>query len=127
MSISQIEIDALIDSINKKLEVYKSQFVLTFHFSLERLNDIRNKPPITLLELESIFSKVIENHISAILVLNDTDTFNIKCETSHINMPCEVKKESKQTSNTVTHKNIVITIMRKKSFVAHNGDIEFLV
>ncbi|WP_208457736.1 hypothetical protein, partial [Burkholderia gladioli] len=51
----------------------------------------------------------------AIVALNDRDTFTIKCGTSDINMPCGVEKVNAKNSS-LTQKNIVITVMRKKDF-----------
>ncbi len=125
MSITNAELNALAARINNKLLKYRAQFIMSVHFSLDRVNDIRNNPPITLNELEDIFNKVIEQHIMSILVLNHGDTFNIKCRMTHINMPCAVEKRSDAT-NTITHKNIVITVMRKQGFRAKDA-IEFTV
>lgn len=125
MSISESDIRTLESNINDKLAVYNAQFIMTVHFTLDRLNDPRNIPPITIGELEGIFDKLIENHIIAIVALEDKDTFNIKCSSSHINMPCGVRKVTDR-NGTITHKNIVITIMRKQYF--HSKDpIEFVV
>lgn len=98
---------------------------MTVHFSSDRLNDSRNTPPITIQELERIFECVIERHILAIVALDDGDTFNIRCTTSHINMPCAVVKRT-ENNGTFSHKNFVITIMRKENFYAKDP-IEFLV
>ena len=125
MAITQAEIDDLEARINAKLAKYKAQFRMSVHFSVDRLNDARNNPPIALDELESVFDRVIDQHILAILVLNDGDTFNIRCTTSHINMPCGVKKSTSPNS-TITHKNIVITVMRKPGFFSKDP-IEFKV
>ncbi|EHJ9990352.1 TPA: hypothetical protein NG570_004550 [Vibrio parahaemolyticus] len=125
MSITQQQINALEAKINTKLSKFNAQFVMTVHFSVDRLNDARNNPPITLEELESIFDSLVDNHITSIVALNDKDTFNIRCSKSHINMPCGVVKES-QNNGSVTHKNIVITIMRKETFKAKDP-IEFIV
>lgn len=125
MAINQAEVQALETSINAKLTQYKAQFIMTVHFSVDRLNDARNNPPITIPELENIFDKVIAKHILAIIVLNDGDTFNIRCLTSHINMPCAVVKNTSD-NHTITQKNIVITIMRKQNFFAKDP-IEFQV
>ena len=61
---------------------------MTMHFSVDRINDVRNNPLITIEELKDIFDSLIDNHITAIVALNDKDTFNIRCTNTHINMPC---------------------------------------
>lgn len=90
---------------------------MTTHFAIDRVNDLRNVPPITLIELETIFNKLIARHLIGILALNDGDTFNIKCSSSYINIPCAVEKNSSAHA-TITHKSIAITIMRKRNFVS---------
>lgn len=125
MPISQTDIRALEARINSQLSTYNAQFIMTVHFSADRLNDARNVPPITIAELDTIFSSLISQHITAIVALNDGDTFNIRCSKSHINMPCAVVKES-GNNGSITQKNIVITVMRKENFFAKDP-IEFTV
>lgn len=125
MPITQQDITKLEDYINNQLAQFKAQFIMTMHFSWDRLNDSRNNPPVTIQELTDIFDKLISQHINNILVLNDGDTFNIRCSKSHINMPCAVKKDT-SASATITHKNILITIMRKANFKAKDP-VEFCV
>ncbi|EFH75004.1 hypothetical protein AB6Q85_003759 [Vibrio cholerae] len=125
MPISQADITALEARINSQLSQYNAQFIMTVHFSVDRLNDARNVPPITIGELDTIFTALISQHITSIVALNHGDTFNIRCSTSHINMPCGVAKES-TNNGTITHKNIVITVMRKETFVAKDP-VEFIV
>ncbi|KIP14598.1 hypothetical protein KY49_741 [Burkholderia sp. MSHR3999] len=126
MPITQEETRALEATINEKLAVHKTAFKMSVHFSIDRLNDPRNNPPITIAELESIFDRLIDQHIMAILVLNDKDTFNIRCQQSDINIPCGVQKVTAPQNSTITQKNIVITIMRKRNFFAKDA-IEFQV
>ena len=125
MPITHREISKLEKDINEKLTQYNAQFIMTFHFSEERLNDARNQPPITVDELEKIFTSLIDKHITAIVALNHEDSFNIRCTKSHINMPCGVLKES-QANGSTSHKSIVITVMRKEGFKAKDP-IEFKV
>lgn len=124
MSINQGEVATLISSINKKIQKKGMSFVITGHFSLDRLNDTRNNPPITLLELETILNNLIEQHVFEIAKLPHNATFNIKCTSSHINMPCGVSKTVSFGKS--LHKNTIITIMRKATFVAKDP-VEFLV
>lgn len=126
MTITAADISSFEDSLNQKLAVHNAQFKMTVHFSFDRLNDPRNNPPITMAELKSIFERLLSQHLNAILVLDDNDTFNIKCTTSHINMPCGVRKVSNPNNGTITQKNVVITVMRKKGFFAKDK-IEFKV
>lgn len=125
MPITSSEITELESRINEQLSIYNAQFIMTVHFSIDRLNDPRNNPPITIAELDSIFNNLIRDHITSIVALNHEDTFNIRCSKSHINMPCGVVKESEENGS-ITHKNIVITVMRKHNFHAKDP-IEFIV
>lgn len=125
MTVSNDDLVALQSRINDKLANFNAMFHLTVHFSADRINDPRNVPPITILELEQVFEKLITNHMMAVVALNDGDTFNIRCLASHINMPCGVKKVT-QANASITHKNIVITVMRKK-FFRSKDPIEFQV
>lgn len=125
MTISQRDVTALESRINSKLTGYNAEFIMTIHFSVDRLNDARNTPPITIPELENIFDRLINQHILAIVALNDKDTFNIRCTSSHINMPCGVRKET-NNNGSISHKNIIITVMRKRNFFSKDP-IEFKV
>ncbi|KAA1150861.1 hypothetical protein [Pseudoalteromonas fuliginea] len=124
MSISQGQVNKLISSINKKIQKKGISFVLTAHFALDRLNDLRNIPPIELSELELILNNLISNHIFDIAKLPNNASFNIKCKTSHINMPCVVNKTV--SAGKSLHKNVIITVMRKSTFVAKDPT-EFIV
>jgi hypothetical protein len=115
MPITQQQLDALEADVNARLASHKASFVMSVHFGVDRVNDARNVPPITIAELESIFDRLINQHLMAILVLNDGDTFTIRCGTSHINMPCGVKKTTSPNAS-ISQKNIVITVMRKQGF-----------
>lgn len=112
----------LTTNINKKVAQYSMQFTLTFHFSEDRVNDVRNNPPIKLQELEELFDRFIEAHIMTIVALNDKDTFVIACHKTDIHIPCAVQK-TVDANGGASHKNIVITIMRKPNFGAKQDDI----
>lgn len=125
MPISQDDITTLIRYINRKIRKQGVSFIMTHHFSLDRLNDIRNRPPIELEEIKSILERVIELHLAEIAALPAYATFNIKCESSHINMPCGIEKSSSASGGSLT-KSIIITIMRKQRFIAKDP-VEFIV
>src|SRR4051812_38420137 len=127
MTNSRDEAAALEARINARLERFSTSFKLSVHFLNDRLNDVRNQPPISMLEHERIFDRLlVDENIASIVALDDGDEFNIRCAESHINMPCAVHKRT-TANNTVTHKSIVITIMRKQSFKARNSRVEFAV
>lgn len=44
MTISQQDVIALESRINSKLTGYNAEFIMTIHFSVDRLNDARNTP-----------------------------------------------------------------------------------
>lgn len=113
--ITSADLTKLENRINKKLKLYDTSFEMTFHFS-KQINNSRNVPSIKIEELEHIFDLLIVKHIINIVALDDGDSFNIKCMKSHINIPCEVEKRTNISNGTKTHKNIMITIMRKKNF-----------
>lgn len=122
--ITRDDLIKLTTNINKKVAKYSMQFSLTFHFSEERVNDARNNPPIKLEELEDLFDRFISTHIMAVVALNDKDTFVIACARTNIHIPCAVQKTTDANGGT-SHKNIVITIMRKLNFGAKQSDIVF--
>lgn len=113
MAITAADVRALEQRINAQLAHYPMQFVMTAHFSHDRLNDTRNNPPISIPELDDVFNRLISQHLHAILALHDGDTFNIRCLRTHTNMPCAVRK-IQTSAATAIHKNIVLTIMRKQ-------------
>lgn len=124
--ISEQDLIDLTHSINAKVEKYHTSFHLTFHFANERVNDPRNQPQIELAELESIFERVIEKYIMAIVAMDNNDTFVISCQETAINIPCIVQKK-KDMNGGISHKSIVITIMRKKAFGIKPNDVMLIV
>lgn len=124
MPISQQDLQVLQSTINARLAAHHTAFRLSVHFSVDRVNDSRNNPAITMAELDSIFTRLIDLHLGKLLSLNNGDTFNIRCLKTHINMPCAVRKQL--VNGVTTQENIVITVMRKKHFVAKDA-IEFHV
>ena len=116
MTISQNDLNVLEQRLNDRLQGLSSTmtFTLSVHFKLDRVNDLRNVPPITLAELGDVFDRFINQHMPSLLNLHDGNTFNIRCKSSHINMPCGVEK--KFANSVATQKNVVITVMRKRGF-----------
>jgi hypothetical protein len=125
MTITATDINSFEAAINAKLAVHGAQFKLTVHFSFDRLNDARNKPAITLAELQTIFDNLLSQHLASLLALGHGDTFNIRCLTSHINIPCSVEKQTSWKSP-FTHIFNTVTVMRNKKFVAKDP-LEFTV
>lgn len=77
MTISAADMAALELRVNAKLTQHNASFVMSVHFTIDRLNDVRNDPPLTVSELEDLFDRVIDQHMLSIVALNDSDTFNI--------------------------------------------------
>lgn len=125
MTITATDINSFEAAINSKLAIHGAQFKLTVHFSFERLNDARNNPAITLAELQVIFDNLLSKHLAALLALGHGDTFNIRCSTSHINIPCSVEKTTSWKSP-FTHIFNAVTVIRLKKFVAKDPK-EFIV
>ena len=118
MTISQDDLNALESRLNARLQALCSNqtFTLSMHFKLDRVNDLRNVPPITLDELGGVFERFISQHAGTLINLQHGESFNIRCRRSHINMPCAVEKRFVNTL--AIQKNVVITVMRKKEFRA---------
>ncbi|KVO22727.1 hypothetical protein [Burkholderia ubonensis] len=125
MPITIKELHGFETRINARLAAHNVKFVPTAHFTVDRLNDARNAPPIDLSELEAILDSLINNHLAAVLSLKDQDTFNVRCGTSHINMPCGFYEVS-AGNGSVTYEITAITIIRKPGFRAKDP-IEFRV
>jgi hypothetical protein len=125
MPITIQELAALEARINATLASHGVRFVLSGHFTGDRVNHARNVPPITLAELESILNRLVNQRIGKILALTDQDTFNIRCRNSHINMPCGFSHTG-SGNGAAKYEISVITVMRNKHFFAKDP-IEFIV
>ena len=112
MAITNAQLHQMTARVNSTLSAHNVKIEPTGHFTLDRLNDLRNRPPIDLVELEDLFSRFIAQHVDAVLRLNHGDTFNIRCTRTHINMPCSIRKIGTKSELQIN----VITIMRKQSF-----------
>lgn len=110
MAITQAELDALTARLDVAFAPHSAGVRLTFHFGIDRINHVRNQPPITIAELEDVFVRLVAQHIDAVLALKDNDTFNIRCLKTHINMPCGLRKYASDPKNRM----IVITVMRNE-------------
>jgi len=123
--ITQQQLDDLVSDINHILEEDRAKLKMSFHFAVDRLNDERNKPPITLEELKSIFETFIASHLRSILSEREGFSFTIKCNKSGIAIPCVIQHELEIGAKWVVQQ--VITIMRKHSFNAYHKDVIFEV
>lgn len=125
MGIAIDDIRVLETVLNEKFRKENLKFKMSIHFVRDRMNDPRNTPSITVTELQSIFNKLTTIHISKLLRLKHNDTFNVRCTTSDINIPCAMSKRLDENGRD-QKKVIAITVMRKKEFVSKD-DIEFIV
>ncbi|MCC3733499.1 hypothetical protein LLS47_11225 [Rouxiella badensis] len=119
MSISPQAIRDLEADINEHLEQDRAEMSFTFHAGIERLNDPRNGTPITLRELESLLHEFIKVHLQTVLTLNHGDTFTIRCNQSHINMPCTIEIDLRFGKQWIIQN--VVTIMRKAGFISKDA------
>jgi len=125
MGIGIDDIRVLETVLNEKFRKENLKFKMSVHFVRDRMNDPRNTPAITITELQSIFNRLTTIHISKLLRLKHNDTFNVRCTTSDINIPCAMSKRLDE--NGKDQKEVIaITVMRKKASVSKD-DIEFIV
>jgi len=125
MPISADQISTLEYILNEKFEKDNLRFKMSVHFVKDRINDPRNTPEITITELQGIFFRLTSVHLGKLLTVKHNETFNVRCKTSHINIPCAMSK-SPTPSGKQQSEVIAITVMRKKNFKAKD-ELEFLV
>ena len=114
MPITEQQLKDLESDINDVLQEDAARIHFSFHAAYERLNDVRNKPPITLDQLDDVFRAFIAAHLQAVLGFEEGTTFTIKCNKSHLHFPCAIVHE-KEFGKTWVIQN-VITAMRKAGF-----------
>lgn len=125
MGIALDEISLLESILNDKFSKERLSFKMSVHFVRDRMNHPRNKPNITITELQGIFNRLTTIYLSQLIRLNHHDTFNIRCQKTDINIPCAVEI-SKDTSGRDHREIITITVMRKRDFKSKDP-IEFKV
>lgn len=114
MPITEQQLKDLESEINDVLQEDAARIHFSFHAAYERLNDVRNKPPIALDELEGVFRAFIAAHLQTVLGFGEGTSFTIKCNKSHLHFPCAIVHE-KEFGKTWVIQN-VITAMRKVGF-----------
>ena len=125
MGVSADKISTLERILNEKYAKDNLRFKMSVHFVRDRVNDSRNTPAITLTELQGIFFRLTSIHLGKLLTIKHNQTFNVRCKTSHINIPCAMSK-SKLKGGKQQSEVIAITVMRKKNFKSKDST-EFLV
>ncbi len=124
-AITRREIQEVLNRINKRLSTNNTYFDISIHVREERLNDPRNVPSITAMEIEDILNRLIDIYLIQLCRLENGDHFNIKCSTSHINMPCSVEVVENRQGKQI-NRNFILTIMRKVDFLSKDS-LEFIV
>jgi hypothetical protein len=118
MTISRQGLDDLEAQINDDLDKDCLEISISGHFAIDRVNDQRNNPAITLQELEDIFKKVQASHSKVIQGLPDGAAFVIKCRLSKINIPCFIELTRK--FNKPWARITLATIQRKDPFFSND-------
>ena len=92
MPASQQDIEATQTSINRVLcggAIFpKLRFSLTEHAALDRLNDSRNSPLISLDELAKAILLTVQHHHQTIVSLRNNEQFTIEVLSSNLYIPC---------------------------------------
>ena len=114
MTITEQQLLDLEADINDILAEDCARIHFTFHAAFERINDPRNKPSITLHELDNVFQTFIQTHLSTIIDYDEGTRFVLKCNKTHLHFPCAITYD-RQVGKLWVVQN-VITVMRKKDF-----------
>jgi hypothetical protein len=118
------EIEIFAENLFFNAKVKKS---MTFHFSYhireERINDSRNNPLIDLDELKDILKRFKNQHLNTLYTLVHDQSYVIQCKKTDINIVFAIEEESSNGND--YHKNIAVTIMRKKDWKPKKVDIIF--
>lgn len=121
MTISRQGILDLEGELNDILEQDCAELHFTFHASVERINDPRNNPAISLAELEEAFKDFIKAHLNTILAMPDGTLFTLTCNKSKLNFPCSISHDMRIGRTWVVQS--VITAMRKADFKSKDSII----
>ncbi|TKI02414.1 hypothetical protein [Martelella alba] len=116
MSITRQGILDLEAEINDILAEDCVELHFTFHAAVERLNDPRNNPAISLNELDELFRTFIDTHLTTVITYPEGTTFTIRCNKTHIHLPCAIKNDVRIGKVWVIQS--VVTVQRKAGFVS---------
>ena len=108
--VSQKQLNDLERFADRLLAKFKVDIEFTRHFA-DRMNDDRNKPAITVAELQRVFKKIAKNKAKNIRQNPDSEAV-IKDLQSDLNLPVVIKYDKNKEEFEVVNK----TIMRKKDF-----------
>ncbi len=115
--VNQTQINDLEKFADRILKKFKIDIEFTKHF-VDRVNDSRNDPEITIIELQKLFKKIKNQHGENLIKAKNTEVV-LKDLQSDLNLPVVVK--FKKGEFEVTHK----TIMRKKNFKTKDKVIKY--
>ena len=108
--VSQKQLNDLEKFADRLLAKFDVDVEFTRHFA-DRMNDARNKPAITIAELQRLFKKIAKNKAKNIRQNPDSEAV-IKDMQSDLNLPVVINYDKKNDEFEVVNK----TIMRKKNF-----------
>jgi hypothetical protein len=103
---------------DRLLAKFKIDIEFTRHFA-DRMNDARNKPSITVAELQKVFKKIAKRKAVEIRQNPDSEAV-LKDMQADLNLPIVINYDKKKDEYEVVNK----TIMRKKNFGTSDKVIE---
>ena len=115
--VSQKQLSDLEKFADRLLAKFKVDIEFTRHFA-DRMNDDRNKPAITVAELQRVFKKIAKNKAKNIRQNPDSEAV-IKDLQMDLNLPVVIKYDRNKDEFEVVNK----TIMRKKNFKSSSKTI----
>jgi len=118
-TISKSDLDAVEKYADKIFAAVNIDVEFTRHF-LDRVNDTRNKKPITTAELIRLFKQTYKKHGKKISKLGDNAQAVIHDMQTDINVPFVLQWDKKSQEFDLISK----TVMRKKDFKSSNRKME---
>ena len=115
--VSQKQLNDLETFADRILNKFDVDVEFTKHFA-DRMNDARNKPAITITELEKLFKKMADNKGKKIKKYGNKEAI-LKDMQSDLNLPIVVNWKNGEFE--VVHK----TIMRKKNFKSPDPEVKY--
>jgi hypothetical protein len=117
--VTQKQLSDLEKFADRLLDKFGVDVEFTRHFA-DRMNDDRNKPKITISELQRFFKKVAKNKAKDIKQLGDTQAV-LKDIQADLNLPVVINYDRNKEEFEVVNK----TIMRKKDFKTPNKVVKY--
>ena len=117
--VTQVQIKDLEKFADRILAKFNVDVEFTRHFA-DRMNDDRNKPAITIPELQRFFKKIAKNKAKDIKQMGDSEAV-LKDIQADLNLPVVISFDRDKEEFEVVNK----TIMRKKDFKTPNKVIKY--